>query len=313
MLAGALSIVGCGDKEGDTADSATTTTTSAGPGTTNDTTDNPTTDNPTTDNPTTGGSETDGTTDNPTTDNPTTGNPTTDSDSDSDDPFLVMPDTMTVAECSTYEEGCPEGQKCMPYANDGGSSWNALKCVDVTGENGHGDPCLVEGSGVSGNDDCELHAMCWDVDPMTNEGTCVAFCDGNSESPTCEPGDTTCVIANEGNLNLCLPNCNPLIQDCPEGQACYPINGGTTCAPISVPPEEGLEGAPCEFVNACQKGLMCLDSSLYPGGCDGAGGCCSGLCDLSAPDCTVPMTECIPIFENPSPEQMDYGVCAVPE
>ncbi|MGB1016507.1 MAG: ribulose phosphate epimerase, partial [Nannocystaceae bacterium] len=246
--------------------------------------------------------------------NPTTDNPTTTTDtSETDDMFLVMPDTMVANECSTYEEDCPDGQKCMPFANDGGSSWNALKCVDISGEGGHGDPCTVEGSGVTGIDDCDQGAMCWDVDPETNEGICTAFCDGSAESPTCEPGMTACVIANEGTLNLCLPSCNPLIQDCEEGQACYPLNGVYTCAPVAVPPEEGLEGAPCEFVNSCQAGLMCVDSSLYPNGCDGAGGCCAGFCDLSDPQCTVPQTECIAINEDPMPGQEDYGVCALPE
>ena len=75
-------------------------------------------------------------------------------EADSDtDPFLVVPDTAVAEECSTYEEDCPDGQKCMPFANDGGNAWNALKCVDVVGEGGHGDPCTVEGNGVSGVDD----------------------------------------------------------------------------------------------------------------------------------------------------------------
>ncbi|MGB1016430.1 MAG: ribulose phosphate epimerase [Nannocystaceae bacterium] len=309
MLAGALSIVGCGDKENDTADSATTT---AGPDTTDGTDTDPTTTTGMDTTTTTGGSDTDGPTDPTTT--TTTDDPTTTTDTTSDtDPFLVVPDTAVAEECSTYEEDCPDGQKCMPFANDGGNAWNALKCVDVVGEGGHGDPCTVEGNGVSGVDDCELHAMCWDVDPETNEGICTAFCDGTPESNSCQPDMTNCVIINEGVLNLCLLRCNPLIQDCTDGQACYPIGDAYTCIPVAVPPEEGLEGNPCEFLNACQAGLMCLNSGLYPGGCDGAGGCCSGFCDLSAPDCTVPMTECIAINENPTPGQEDYGVCALPE
>jgi len=306
ILAGALSIVGCGDKEEETADSATTTTTTtAGPDTTGGT-DTTTTGG--TDSTTTGGSETDSTTDSTT----TTTDPTTTTDSTTD-PFIVDPDSAVENECTTWEENCPDGQKCMPFANDGGNSWNAQKCVDVTGEGGHGDPCTVEGSGVSGNDDCELHAMCWDVDPETNEGTCVAFCDGNAESNSCEPEDTVCIPFNDGELNICVPPCNPLLQNCDDGKACYPVFDEYTCVPIAVPPEEGLEGGPCEFVNACQPGLMCINSAIYPNGCGGAGSCCSGFCDLSDPDCVTPGTECIPINENPSPEQVDYGVCAVPE
>ncbi|MGB1276034.1 MAG: ribulose phosphate epimerase, partial [Nannocystaceae bacterium] len=72
-------------------------------------------------------------------------------------------------------------------------------------------------------------------------------------------------------------------------------------------------GDPCEYVNACQAGFMCLDSSLYPDGCGGASGCCAGFCDLSAPDCVTPGTECIAISEFPPPGTEDYGVCGVAE
>jgi len=294
MLAGALSIVGCGDKEIDTADSATTGGTEM---TTTRGTDSTTT------------ADTETATD-PTT---TTGDPTTTTGSITDDPFLVPPDSASLDECTTWEENCPEGQKCMPYSNDGGSAWNDLKCVDITGEGKPGEPCTVEGSPVSAMDDCQLHAMCWDVDPETNEGVCTAFCSGNGESPTCEPKNTFCFLSGGGVLSLCLPTCNPLIQDCDDGTACYPAYNTFTCAPVALPPEEGLDGDPCEYLNACQPGLMCINSEVYPNGCGGSGGCCSRYCDLSDPECLTPGTECIPIYENPTPEQENYGVCAVPE
>lgn len=310
ILAGALSIVGCGDKGGDSETDGGTTTTSAGPTSDSDSTGDMTTggtDTTTTGNPT--GGETDSTTD--TTGNPTTGNPTTTTDSTTDDPFIMMPDGQgPVVDCSTYDEDCDDGQKCMPWADDGGSSWNALKCVDVTGEGVHGDPCMVEGSGVSGNDDCALHNMCWDVDPETNMGNCISFCDGTPENASCDEPNTVCVIANEGVLNICLPSCKPLIQDCPEGQGCYPINNSYTCAPTSVPDDTGIEGDPCEFVNACQKGFACINAEQVPN-CNMSSSCCSPFCDLTEQDpCPNPETQCIAVYED-NQSDPNVGFCGV--
>ena len=56
------------------------------------------------------------------------------------------------------------------WANDGGGAWNATKCEEIPPEpDGVGEPCTVEISGTSGVDTCVLGAMCWDVDPETNE------------------------------------------------------------------------------------------------------------------------------------------------
>ncbi len=312
ILAGALTIVGCGDKEGNSDDSNASTsspTTTAGPTSDSEGTgDNTDTNGTATTNPT-GGSETDGTTDDPST-GPTTDDPTTTSETDDGTMFIETPDIPVVQDCSTYEEDCDDGQKCMPWANDGGSSWNALKCVDVTGEGLAGDPCLVEGSGVSGNDNCDLHHMCWDVDPETLEGTCVAFCDGNSEAPTCEDLNTTCIIANEGVLNLCLPVCDALVQDCPDGQACYPINDSFTCAPVAVAEDTGLDGDPCEYVNACQAGNMCASADSLVD-CNMTNFCCTPMCDLEEANMCGNGEECIPIFD-PMVNMTNVGQCGVP-
>ena len=73
--------------------------------------------------------------------------------------------------CSTFAQDCPPGFKCMPWASDGGNSWNATRCVPIAPDpNAPGEPCTVEGSGVSGLDDCDGTSMCWDVDPDTLEG-----------------------------------------------------------------------------------------------------------------------------------------------
>jgi len=249
----------------------------------------------------------------PTTSEPpsTTATATTSDSETSTDPFLPEPDYPSIFECDTFDDDCPPGQKCMPYNNDGGASWNATKCFDIMGTGTHGDPCTVFESAVSGRDDCAARHMCWDVDPETLKGGCIAFCDGSSESPSCAPEMTSCVIPSEGVLNLCLPSCDLLIQDCPEGQGCYVINDSTSCAPVSVPPDQGLAGDNCEFVNSCQPGLMCLDGALWPE-CEMSSGCCAPVCDLSEPECLEPGTECVAVLENPAPWMEHYGVCALP-
>ncbi|MBL8948932.1 MAG: hypothetical protein JNK45_37515, partial [Myxococcales bacterium] len=140
-------------------------------------------------------------------------------------------DWGSIDECSLWEQDCPKGEKCMPWANDGGSSWNATRCSPLEPDaGGPGEPCTVEGSGVSGIDDCELGAMCWNVDPETNMGGCVAFCIGDEANPLCANECDQCNIGGDSVLILCLPQCDPIAQDCGEGLGCYPDFQSFSCA-----------------------------------------------------------------------------------
>lgn len=96
-------------------------------------------------------------------------------------------------ECDPFLQDCPVNEKCAPWANDGGMEWNGTRCAPVAGTPGMpGDSCAVDGDPFSGLDDCELGSLCWDVDPATSEGQCVALCDYSLEpDPVCPMG-TTC-------------------------------------------------------------------------------------------------------------------------
>ncbi len=237
--------------------------------------------------------------------------------------FLVDPDGGGVSfECDLFAQDCPQGEKCMPWANDGGGAWNATRCSPIAPAPGQaGDECTVEGNGVSGIDDCDIGVMCWDVDPKTNMGTCVAMCTGDESNPICEDPDTSCAIANDGAIILCLPNCDPLLQDCVDGQACYPINDAWSCAP-DASGETGVYGDPCEFINVCDPGYICLNAAAVPSGqaCEGAGGCCSGICDLSDPagdaqcEGAAGGQTCQAWYEEGAapPGYEDVGACALP-
>ena len=220
-------------------------------------------------------------------------------------------------ECDMFAQDCMPGDKCMPWANDGGNAWNATRCSPIADNPGQpGDQCSVEGSGVSGIDDCDILSMCWDVDPKTNLGTCVAMCAGDADTPICEDPDTACNILNEGALVLCLPTCDPLLQDCDDGQACYPVLQNFTCAPDASGPL-GLFGDPCEFVNVCDPGLFCADAAVVPN-CTGSVGCCNDFCDIDDPggdsQCTGAAAGqmCVPWDPPPGPGLESVGACLLP-
>ena len=226
-------------------------------------------------------------------------------------------DGLPPFECSTWDQDCPEGEKCMPWANDGGNAWNATRCSPVVPDpNAPGEPCMVEGSGVSGIDDCDATSMCFNVDPETNQGTCHAFCTGSETNPMCAGECEVCPISGDGVLAICIPTCDPFAADCPAGSACYlAYDDSFLCVP-DASGESGAPGDTCEFVNACDGGTMCLDAGWLPE-CEG-NNCCSPFCTVGDPTpCAVlPGTECVPVYEDgqgPECSPPDVGVCAVPQ
>ncbi|MEM7158075.1 MAG: ribulose phosphate epimerase [Myxococcota bacterium] len=246
-----------------------------------------------------------------------TGEPEADTDECS---FIDCPedtDGVIVPGCDIFAQDCPEDEKCMPYANDGGGSWNATQCVPISDNPAQpGDTCYVEGSGTSGYDDCDIASMCWDVDPETNAGTCVPMCAGDPSAPLCEDPDAACTVTNEGVIALCLPSCDPLVQDCAEGQACYPVADEWVCAP-DASGEMGAAGDSCEFINVCSPGNICVGAAAWPD-CQGSVGCCSPVCDLEDVDadaeCPGTGQTCQPWYEegDAPPGYESVGACALP-
>lgn len=218
-------------------------------------------------------------------------------------------DGLPPFDCDLFAQECPEGEKCNAWANDGGPAWNSSRCVPVADDPDQvGETCEVEGSGVSGIDTCAFGAMCWDVDPATNVGECVALCQGDEVNPICAEG-TTCVIANGGVIVLCLPSCDPTMNDCEDGQNCYPSQYGFVCQ--DWPGESVGYGDPCEFANSCDPGLACMPGESVPG-C-GSPGCCSDICDLGEPDSQcmgfADGAQCLPYYDDPPPGAEHVGAC----
>jgi hypothetical protein len=121
-----------------------------------------------------------------------------------------------------------------------------------------------------------------------------------------------------GVLILCLPTCDPLAPVCRESEVCVPAPGGDAfmCA-IDASGEEGQYLDPCEYVNACDPGLMCASADTVPN-CPGSVGCCTPFCNPEAADPGCPDTdlgmECVPFFEDDyqAPCSGPVGVCTLP-
>ncbi len=189
------------------------------------------------------------------------------------------PDTN---ECDIWAQDCPLGEKCMPWANDGGGSWNALKCSPIEPNPGQsGDVCTAVGGAVSGVDTCDLGLLCWYVDE-NDQGSCLDQCTGSEEDPIC-PANTVCDVTNMGVLTLCLPTCDPLLVNCKDGEICFYSNvAGSFICDFDGSGEMGAYGDPCEFINVCDPGLFCANPDNVPD-CM-AGGCCSEYCDINEPN-----------------------------
>jgi hypothetical protein len=238
--------------------------------------------------------------------------------------FVIEPDTCGIApegtsfhcsivECDPFLQDCPEGEKCTPWANDGGSAWNSFRCSPVAADPGQvGDGCEVEGSGVSGIDDCDVGLMCFGVDEATLTGTCHALCSGSPEAPIC-PEDSFCAISSGSALALCFDTCDPIADDCAAG-LCFPRYDAFVC--IDVEPGGQPQGTACDFAQDCVAGTTCVAAEAT-GDCGGVG-CCSSYCDLTAaePDLEcAPLHTCTPWFPpGEAPEAWTHvGICALPQ
>lgn len=220
--------------------------------------------------------------------------------------------------CDPWLEDCPEGQKCMPYADDGGIVWNAYKCSALVPDpDGLGEPCSMIGPPLGGEDTCEKHTMCWDVDPDTGLGTCIGMCTGTLREPGCADPNALCIIPADGVLQICLPTCHPLLQDCAADELCLPNPHGFDF--LCIEQAEGFSAdvfETCEFLNTCAPGLVCVIPDLAAE-CDPVSvGCCLPFCDLSLPnDCPGQGQQCLPWYEQgKAPAGLEsVGVCGIPQ
>jgi hypothetical protein len=109
-----------------------------------------------------------------------------------------------------------------------------------------------------------------------------------------------------------------LLQDCNEGEACYPTGDAFSCVP-DAGGEMGAYGDNCEYLNVCDMGLFCAVPDGVPD-CEGSLGCCSSFCDLTDPDASAACPgaaggqECVAWYEegNAPPGYDAVGACLIP-
>lgn len=222
--------------------------------------------------------------------------------------FVVTPDLppSEPVQCDVFEQACDEGKKCAPVG-DGDLAW----CVAVLGAGVAGEPCTAESGGATGVDDCALGHLCWYLDAR-GDGTCVALCTGSSLWPICAKEFACTVLADDSALWLCLPKCDPLVQDCSDGEICVSYFE-FVCLP-DASGDEGQVNDPCFSVDDCDPGLVC--TNLASAACDPqrSPSCCSAFCQLPDGACPNVDQECVPWYakgEAPAGDE-DIGVCAIP-
>jgi hypothetical protein len=182
----------------------------------------------------------------------------------------------------------------------------------VLGDAAPGETCNYDGV-VEATDDCDAASHCWDVMDVDGElmGVCAPFCMGSYDQPVC-PRGTSCLIANDQSITLCIKTCDPFLQDCGPGLACFQVNGHFNCIFTGDDPEP--PGQPCRFMD-CSPGQYCAFAELVPG-CE-ASACCTPYCDLDGDaNCdALPGTSCVPFFEpGMAPSGYEHiGVCIAAE
>lgn len=209
-------------------------------------------------------------------------------------------------ECSVWAVNCPDGEKCTPLL------WQpaALICQPLVDPGaGVGEPCTGPLDGPDIPDDCVAGSLCWDLDPATEDHVCAPHCAGTPDAPIC-PAGTACALVHQTTLPLCLPVCDPLLQDCGEGRVCGAAFGGFAC----VVDKSGFQGQAmdsCQDASECDPGLTCIAEESLPGCQSWTFGCCAPFCDLGAADCGADEV-CAPFFADGAapPEWAHVGICA---
>ncbi|MCB9705558.1 MAG: hypothetical protein H6711_27055 [Myxococcales bacterium] len=231
-------------------------------------------------------------------------------------------DMSNGALCSLILQDCPMGQKCVPYNMSGGIFPDGVKCVDEPANpDAVGENCQVTGGFGSGEDTCVKGALCFDLD-NDGEGVCIEHCSGTPDVPFCEKSEQSCVTFFDPPVPLCFTRCDPLVQDCPEGEGCYmdaPNIGseGFVCMPTVLAPNvDGKYGDLCFNQAGCAPGFSCIYPENVPG-CKFEY-CCSPWCDLvNNPEICAqldPTMACVPWYEEgkEQPGFENVGICGIP-
>ncbi|MEM6294616.1 MAG: hypothetical protein AAGA54_25300 [Myxococcota bacterium] len=234
--------------------------------------------------------------------------------------FADTDDNTQGAKCNIYAQDCPMNEKCAPWSDQADLIPDEIRCCPIVGENPReaGDTCTVEGYLGSCVDDCQTGTFCLDIDG-DGEGVCQPLCSGSVTNPECDI-DETCFIYFEG-VPMCFPTCDPLAQNCPDTQGCYPDEqeaGGTGFICLPTIGSTGDYNEFCFLLSACLPGFICVTADFLPE-CNSPLGCCTPLCDTGEEDTCSQFHEdlqCVSWYFDgqtpPSASLADVGACAQP-
>lgn len=243
------------------------------------------------------------------------GEPKSDTTTGGADEEPELPPTPTTGSwddypCDTWKQDCPEGQKCTMYSKDGGLDLNASKCAPIPPEPAqYGELCTAPQGAGHGDDTCDEGGLCIGLGPQ-NTGVCAPFCAGSMGAPEC-PEEMLCTRGVGQLVYLCRPTCDPLAQDCIEGEVCVfaSHDEGYACA-ADVSGEGGQIYDDCQFANSCDEGLGCGPPTVAPNCAQGPGqGCCLPFCEVGVDECPDGL-ECLPLHDEG--EFDTVGLCAAP-
>lgn len=213
---------------------------------------------------------------------------------------LPMPDTNEVGlcsgECDPVDSDCPGGTQCLV---DIDTTIDGVAAVTY--------PCVGEGGGAQGASceglGCAPGTQCLSF--TGGAGTCRPYCRARGDCI-----DGACATLHDAEdlplgIGLCTGECDPIGQDCPQGQVCTvvavvePPDLGTVLALACQPPGSGDLGVACP-VDGCVLGAGCVLDG-------GQGmGLCREIC-LLGNQCGGGGTYCV-LFEGETGFG-DYGYC----
>jgi hypothetical protein len=227
--------------------------------------------------------------------------------------FLADPDTGGSGGCDVYIQDCPPGQKCAWTAPEDAGWWETTTCVPLApAPLPDGAPCTYDLDAVFDSvDECGPAAMCvegyFEPGEWDGQATCMSLCKGSGEYPYCDPG---MVCVGGRSLYLCIPTCDPFIQDCPVGQRCDFYGAATLCT-WDWPDEPRIEvGEPCDVPAQCELGATCIGAAAATPAC-AESSCCTPFCNLANPQakCPLPGQKCLAPDDWGQPVQPSLGVC----
>ena len=232
-------------------------------------------------------------------------------------------DTAAI-ECDLVRPMCPKGHKCNPSGLATGlvfsGSWICVALA--TDAKPPGATCSMFNDELDGTDDCETGSVCLGDGSNSGIGTCFRICNVHDDpEPTCPPDEECYEPGCFGCFwGLCKRPCDPRESStCPMGDECLPTDFNSFHCSGDLSGDQGQAGDSCEFQNACDPGLLCLDASQVPGCNADAAGCCSPFCSTDQPN-TCPGAKlgvlCLSWFSEGEPHLPQFenlGICTLPK